>query len=245
MWCIPAADAEFVAQMEVILDLYERAYNPVRPLVCFDETTKQLIEETRLPLAMKPGQVQRYDYEYTRNGTAAIFMFTQPLADWRKVNVRERRTKVDWAWEIKELVDIDCAEAEKVTLVCDNLNTHTISSFYEAFPPEEARRLVERVDIHFTPKHGSWLNIAEIELSVLTRQCLDRRIPSLDALKRETNAWGRQRNAQQKTVDWQLTTQDARIKLKRLYPTFTLALPTPHPLPASRKAQPYEMVAGG
>jgi len=231
--------------MEDVLAVYERPYDPRYPVVCMDEQPTQLIEETRKEIECEPGHPKRYDYEYKRNGTAAIFMFTQPLDDWRKVKVRERRTKVDWAEEIKELLDVNFPEAEKVILVCDHLNTHVISSLYEAFPPEEARRLVERLEIHFTPKHGSWLNIAEIELSILTKQCLDRRIPSLDALKKETDSWGRQRNAQQKTVDWQFTTEDARIKLKRLYPIFTLSLPTPHPRPVSQEAQLYEMAAGG
>ena len=210
-----------------------------------DEQPTQLIEETRKEIECEPGQPKRYDYEYKRNGTATNFMFTEPLADWRKVNVRERKTKVDWAEETRELLDVDFPEAEKVILVCDNLNTHGISSLYEAFPPEEARRLVERLEIHFTPKHGSWLNIAEIELSILTKQCLDRRIPDLDTLKKETESWGRKRNAQQKTVDWQFTTEDARIKLKRLYPQFTLSLYIPSPQPVSQEAPLYAMAAGG
>ena len=206
--------------MEDVLAVYERPYDPRYPVVCMDEQPTQLIEATRTPIAGYPGQVERYDYEYKRNGTAVNFLFTEPLADWRKVTVRERRTQVDWGQEIQGLLEEDYPDAEKVILVCDNLNTHTIASLYAAFPPAMARRLVERVELHFTPKHGSWLNIAEIELSILTGQCLDRRIPSLEALRKETDAWGRRRNTEEKTVDWQFTTADARIKLKRLYPQF-------------------------
>ncbi len=206
--------------MEDVLAVYERPYDPDYPVVCMDEQPTQLIEETRTKIEGYPGQPERYDYEYKRNGTAVNFLFTEPLADWRKVLVREHRTKVDWAQEIRTLLEDDYPDAEKVNLVCDNLNTHTISSLYEAFPPEIARRLVERLEIHFTPKHGSWLNIAEIELSILTQQCLDRRIPSLEELRKETEAWGHRRNAEEKTVDWQFMTTDARIRLKRLYPQF-------------------------
>ena len=206
--------------MEDILDLYHRPYDPDTPLVCMDEKPIQLIKETRIPLPVLPGKAARYDYEYERNGTAVNFMFTEPLAGWRKVNVRARKTSVDWACELKELLDVDYPEAEKVRLVCDNLNTHTIASLYQAFEPAEARRLATRLEIHYTPKHGSWLNIAEIELSALTKQCLDARIPDLETLSKETKAWEQTRNESQKTVDWQFTTDDARIKLKRLYPQF-------------------------
>ena len=206
--------------MEDVLAVYERPYDPRYPVVCMDEQPTQLIEELRTPIAGYPGQVERYDYAYKRNGTAVNFLFTEPLADWRKVQVREQRTQVDWAQEIRRLLEEDYPDADKVILVCDNLNTHTIASLYAAFPPEVARHLVERLEIHHTPKHGSWLNIAEIELSILTRQCLDRRIPTLDRLRKETGAWGRRRNTEEKTVDWQFTTDDARIKLKRLYPQF-------------------------
>jgi hypothetical protein len=204
--------------MEDILELYCLPYNPAVPLVATDEQPVQLIKETRNKLAAVPGHPERIDYEYERNGTAALFMFTEPLGGWRRVSARERRTRVDWAHEIKHLLDVDFPQAEKVILVCDNLNTHTIASLYAAFEPHEARRLVKRLEIHHTPKHGSWLNIAEIELSVLTKQCLNRRIPDMEALYTETKAWEQNRNARQKGVNWQFTTQDARIKLKRLYP---------------------------
>ena len=220
-WVIPPEqNAAFVAHMEDILDVYHRPYDPDRPLVCMDEKPIQLIKETRLPLPAQQGKASRYDYEYERNGTAVNFMFTEPLAGWRKVNVRARKTGVDWAWEIKELLDMDYPEAKKVILVCDNLNTHSTASLYETFEPAEAHRLANRLEIHYTPKHGSWLNIAEIELSVLTKQCLDARIPDLETLGKETKAWEQTRNETQKTVDWQFTTDDARIKLKRLYPQF-------------------------
>jgi len=218
-WCIPPSQsAEFVAQMEDVLELYCLPYNPAVPLVTTDEQPVQFIKETRNKIAATPGHPERIDYEYERNGTAAIFMFAEPLGSWRRVSVRKRRTSVDWAHEIKQMLDVDFPEAEKVILICDNLNTHKIASLYEAFEPHEARRLVKRLEIHHTPKHGSWLNIAEIELSVLTKQCLDRRIPDMETLQAETKAWEQDRNARQKGVNWQFTTQDARIKLKRLYP---------------------------
>lgn len=204
--------------MEDILELYCLPYNRQVPLVCMDEQPTQLIKEKRIPIPAESGKVVKYDFEYERNGTAVHFIFTEPLAGWRKVNVRRRRTSVDWAQEIKQLLDEDYPEVEKIILVCDNLNTHKIASLYEAFSPVEARRLATRLEIHHTPKHGSWLNIAEIELSVLTKQCLDRRIPDIAFLQKETKAWQRERNAQQKAVDWQFATEDARIKLKRLYP---------------------------
>jgi hypothetical protein len=204
--------------MEDVLELYCLPYNPAVPSVTMDEQPVQLIKETRSKIAATPGHPERIDYEYERNGTAAIFMFTEPLGSWRRVSIRNRRTSVDWAHEIKQLLDMDFPEAEKVILICDNLNTHKIASLYEAFEPHEARRLVKRLEIHHTPKHGSWLNIAEIELSVLTKQCLDRRIPDMETLQAETKAWEQDRNARQKGVDWQFTTQDARIKLKHLYP---------------------------
>lgn len=205
--------------MEDVLDLYCLPYDPEVPLVCMDEQPTQLIAETRPTLPQEPGKPERYDYEYERKGTAANFMFTEPLGGWRKVSVRERRTSIDWAQEIKELLDRDYPEAEKIRLVVDNLNTHKIASFYEAFEPEEARRLAKRLEIHYTPKHGSWLNIAEIELSVLTNQCLNNRyIADIQTLAKETKAWEKRSNFNQKGVDWQFTTADARIKLKRLYP---------------------------
>ncbi len=204
--------------MEDILDVYCSPYNPKRPQICMDEQPRQLIKEIRKSISVGPGKPAREDYEYERNGTANIFMFVEPLGGWRHVNITERRTSVDWAHQIRELLDIHYSEAECIRLVVDNLNTHKIASLYEAFEPEEARRLAQRLEIHYTPKHGSWLNIAEIELSVLTQQCLDRRIPDIENLEKETKKWVCERNEQQKGVDWQFTTEDARIKLKHLYP---------------------------
>jgi DDE superfamily endonuclease len=204
--------------MEDILEVYQRPYDPDRPVVCLDEQPTQLIAETRTPLAGEPGQPQRYDYEYERAGTANNFMVTEPLAGWRKVNVRATKTALDLAHEVKELLDIDYPDAEKVVLVWDNLNTHAPASLYKAFPPVEARRLLDRLEIHYTPKHGSWLDMAEIELSVFTKQCLTRRIPDIDTLRREAKAWAKRRNNEQTGVDWHFTTADARIKLNRLYP---------------------------
>jgi len=204
--------------MEDILEIYKRPYDPAIPVICMDEQPTQLIKQTRRKIATEPGKPERVDYEYERNGTAENFMFTEPLASWRKANVRQHRTAIDWAYEIKELLNEDYPEAQKVILVCDNLNTHEIASLYEAFEPKQARELVERLEIHYTPKHGSWLNIAEIELSVFTEQCLDRRIPDMATLQQEAKAWYRKRNTKQKAVDWQFTTEKARIKLKRLYP---------------------------
>lgn len=206
--------------MEDVLEVYHQPFNPSVPVICMDEQSVQLIEEKHSPIETAPGQPQRYDYEYKRNGTAEIFMFTEPLACFRRVSVREHKTAIDWAYEIKELLEKDYHDASKIILVCDNYPTHKISSFYEAFPAEEARNIVKKLEIHYTPKHGSWLNIAEIELSSLARQCLDRRIPNIELLKSETKAWEAERNATCKTVDWQFTTEDARIKLKRLYPQF-------------------------
>lgn len=214
----PKQNAEFVANMEDILEIYKRPYNSAIPVICMDEQPTQLIKETRTKMAVETGKTERVDYEYERNGTAANFMFTEPLGGWRKVHVRHQKTSIDWANEIKELLDKDYPDVQKVVLICDNLNTHKIASFYEAFEPEEALRLARRLEIHYTPKHGSWLNVAEIELSVFTKQCLDRRIPDMTTLQREAKAWYRNRNANQKTVDWQFTTENARIKLKRLYP---------------------------
>ncbi len=204
--------------MEDVLEIYKRPYNSSFPVICMDEQPTQLIKETRMKIAVEPGKPERVDYEYERNGTAANFMFTEPLGSWRKVNVRQRKTSIDWAYEIKELLDTDYSQAQKVILVCDNLNTHKVASLYEAFEPKDARQLAERLEIHYTPKHGSWLNVAEIELSVFTKQCLDRRIPDMATLQQEVKSWYRRRNAKQKSVDWQFTTEDARIKLKRLYP---------------------------
>ena len=218
-WVIPPKqNAAFVADMEDVLEIYKRPYNPAIPVVCMDEQPTQLIKETRKNIPVAPGKPERIDYEYERNGTAVNFMFTEPLVGWRKVNVRQRKTAIDWAHEIKELLDKDYPDVEKVILVCDNLNTHKIASLYETFEPKEARRLAERLEMHYTPKHGSWLNIAEIELSAFTKQCLNRRIPDMAILQQEAKAWYRKRNTNQKAVDWQFTTEKARIKLKRLYP---------------------------
>ena len=204
--------------MEDVLAVYQRPFDSTIPLVCMDEKPIQLLEDVYPSVPATPSQLARHDYEYKRNGTASIFMFTEPLSGWRKVNIRERRTKIDWAIEIKELLEIDYPDAERVILVCDNLNTHTLGALYTAFKPEKAFQLLKRLEIHYTPKHGSWLNIAEIELSALTRQCLDRRIKNPELLKSETKIWEQKRNENQKSVDWQFTTSDARIKLKRLYP---------------------------
>lgn len=206
--------------MEDVLDLYQQPHDPAAPVVCMDESPRQLIEEAREPIAPAPGRPARIDYEYRRNGTANVFMFLEPLAGWRRTCVTEHRTAVDWALQIKHLLDVDYPEASVVRLVMDNLNTHSLGSLYEAFSPEEARRLAVRLEIHYTPKHGSWLNVAESELSVLSRQCLDRRIPDLARLTREVDAWNEERNGTTARVDWQFTSNDARRKLKRLYPTY-------------------------
>ena len=216
----PKQNAAFVAAMEDILDVYQRPYDAGRPVVNMDEHPVQLVRETRTVVATRPGKPERYDYEYERNGTAVNFMFTEPLSGWRKVCVRERKTAVDWALEIKELLDTDYRDAETVVLVCDNLNTHTPAALYKAFSPEEARRLARRLEIHYTPKHGSWLNIAEIELSVLSNQCLKERIPDIESLKEQTSAWMNDRNNESKAVHWRFTTDDARIKLRKLYPDY-------------------------
>lgn len=219
----PQANAEFVCAMEDVLEVYTRPYDPQRPQVCLDETSKQLVAETREPILAAPGQPERVDYEYERRGTANLFMVFEPLAGQRRVKVTERRTAVDFAHVIQELLDEQYPQAEKIVLVMDNLNTHKPASLYEAFAPAEARRLIERLEIHYTPKHGSWLNMAETELSVLARQCLDRRIPNPIALTQEVAAWERRRNTAKCRVDWRFTTPEARIKLKRLYPSIQLS----------------------
>ena len=211
--------AEFVAAMEDVLEVYHRPHDPQRPVVCLDETSKQLIGEVRTPLPMKPGSVAKYDSEYERRGTANLFMAVEPLAGQRTVQVTDRRTKVDWARFVQMLLTIVYPTATRVVLVMDNLNTHGIGSLYEAFAPAMARALAERLEIHYTPKHGSWLNMAETELSILSRQCLDRRIDDQNRLAHEIAVWERDRNARQSKIDWQFTTADARIKLKRLYPS--------------------------
>lgn len=204
--------------MEDVLDVYTRPLVPRRPLVCFDETNKQLVAETRTALPMQPGQVERYDYEYRRNGVCNLFMFFAPLQGWRHVKVTERRTKKDWAECMRDLVDIYFPEADQVVLVLDQLNTHVPAALYETFEPAEAKRILDRLEIHYTPKHGSWLNMAEIELSVLNRQCLDEHTPDRPALEQAVSAWETERNTHHAKVDWRFTTADARIKLKRLYP---------------------------
>jgi hypothetical protein len=204
--------------MEDVLDVYHLPYDPKFPVVCMDESSKQLIGEVREPIPGKPGRVRRIDDEYVRNGVADIFMEVEPLAGRRHVAVTERRTRKDWAKQIKEMLDKRYPHACKVRLVMDNLNTHTLASLYEAFEPREARRLAERLEIHYTPKHGSWLNIAEIELSVLKGQCLDRRIPKIEAMRKHVAAWEKSRNSCARKIVWQFKTADARIKLNHLYP---------------------------
>jgi len=224
----PKANAAFVCAMEQVLEVYKRPYDPRRPVVCMDETNKQLTKQTRVPIPARPGRPAGEDHEYERNGVANLFLFYEPMSKTRRggrgrrrVSVTSRRTKVDWASQVRRLVDEDYPDADRITLVMDNLNTHRLSSLYEAFDPQEARRLCERLGVVYTPKHGSWLNPprrTEIEFSALARQCLDRRIPDRVTLERETDAWQADRNAATVTVDWRFTTDDARIKLKHLYP---------------------------
>ncbi len=218
-WVIPPeANAGFVAAMEDVLEVYHRPHDPDRPLVCLDETSKQLIKETRVPISAKPGRPARHDYEYERGGTANLFMLFAPLEGWRHVEVTDRRTAMDYAQILKDLSDRHFPAARRIIPVQDNLNTHTPAALYQAFPPTEARRLVERFGWHYTPKHGSWLDMAEPELSVLAAQCLDRRIPDKQSLADQIAAWQKPRNTKRANANWQLTTADARIKLKRLYP---------------------------
>jgi hypothetical protein len=222
-WVIPPRQsAAFVANMEGVLDVYARPYDPARPVVTVDEGGKQLLGDVREPLPVRPGSPAKQDYEYEREGMANLFMASEPLAGWRHAEVTQRKTAVEFARFLKLLSDGPFRHAEMIVLVCDNLNTHTPACLYEAFEPAEARRLASRFEWHHTPKHGSWLNVAECELSVLARQCLDRRIPDLETLSREVAAWERARNAAAVKVDWQFTTADARVKLKRLYPTVEL-----------------------
>ena len=212
-------DAAFVCNMEDVLDLYQQPYDAKRPVVGMDELSRQLLADKRPPRPPAPGQVAKEDYEYQRNGTANVFLFSEPLVGRVEVKVIERRTKADWALFIKELVDEHYPQAEKIRLVLDKLNTHVKASLYEVFQPAEAKRLADKLEIHYTPKHGSWLNVAEIELSVLARQCLSRRLGDLETMKREVEAWGQERKRTPVKVNWQFTTDDARIKLKRLYPS--------------------------
>ena len=219
-WVIPPdANAEFVAHMEEVLETYEEAYDPAYPVVCMDEQPVQLTNETRQPIKATTDHPERVDYEYERAGTASIFMFAEPLSGFRQATARPQRTKVDWALEVANLLDTRYAEADLVTLVCDNLNTHTKGAFYEAFEPDRARAYVRRLAFCYTPKHGSWLNVAECELSCMTSQCLrGRRIGDLEFLQTEIGEWSEKTNAKQRAVDWQFTIDDARRKLKRLYP---------------------------
>ena len=216
----PEANAGFVAAMEDVLETYQRPRDPDRPLVCLDETSKQLIAETRAPIPPKPGQPARHDYEYQRNGVANLFMMFAPLEGWRCVEVTDHHTAVDYAKVLKDLSDVHFPAAEKIVLVQDNLSTHTPASLYTAFPAPEARRLANRFEWHYTPKHGSWLDMAESELAVLTTQCLSRRIPDKQTLEKEVVAWESHRNKHHAKADWQFTTENARVKLKRLYPQF-------------------------
>jgi len=219
MWCIPPGqNAAFVCAMEDVLEVYKRPHDARRPVVCMDEKPKQLVKETRTPLACEKGQPQRFDYEYERNGTANVFLFVEPLRGWRRVEVTERRTRLDWAGQVRQLLDVDHKRAQRVTLVMDNLNTHGPASLYEAFAPDEARRLIEKLEIVHTPKHGSWLNVAEVELAVLEKQSVGGRVPDMMTLTKRAKSWEHDRNAANKKVNWQFTTKDARIKLRRLYP---------------------------
>ena len=216
----PDASAAFVANMEDVLEVYHRPHDPMRPVVCLDETSKQMIAETREPIRAKPGRKARHDYEYARNGVANLFMMFAPLEGWQHVKVTGRHTAIDYANALRDLSDIHFPGAAAIVLVQDNLNTHKPASLYEAFPAPEARRLVERFEWHYTPKHGSWLDMAESELGVLSTQCLDRRIPDKQTLTSEIAAWEEHRNKHHAKADWQFTNKDARVKLKRLYPQF-------------------------
>ncbi len=221
MWCIPPKQsAEFVFHMEDVLEVYRRPYDAKRPVVCLDETVKQLIGENREPLPAKPGAVERYDHVYVRNGVATLFMVSEPLAGWRQVTLTERRCRIDWAHIVRDLVEGRYRQAERVVLVMDQLNTHSLASLYEAFPPAEAKRLADRLEVHHTPKHGSWLNMAEIELSALAKQCLARRIAHKATVQRHVQNWERERNTAGSRINWQFTTENARIKLRSLYPSF-------------------------
>jgi hypothetical protein len=218
-WCIPPeASAAFVWHMEDVLDVYHRPYDPERPLICLDETSRQLLADTRAPLPAASGRLARHDPEYARDGVVNLFLVSEPLRGRRQVRLSERRTRIDFAHCIKDLVDVQYPQATGIVLVMDQLNTHSPASLYEAFPPAEAKRLADKLEIHYTPTHGSWLNMAEIELSALQRQCLDRRLGNRVTMEREVAAWVAARNAAATTIDWQFTTEDARIKLKRLYP---------------------------
>jgi len=219
-WVIPPeANAEFVANMEEVLDVYERPYDANHPVLCMDEQPIQLLSETRKKIKATKNHPKRVDYEYKREGTASIFMFNEPLSGWRTVKVREHRKKVDWATEVAKVLDKKYADCDQVTLVCDNLNTHTKGAFYEAFPPEQARQYVKKINFCYTPKHGSWLNISECELSAMTRQCLSgRKLSTIKKVKKQVKAWAKKINEKQRGVEWQMKIDDARIKLKSIYP---------------------------
>ncbi|NEO82614.1 MAG: IS630 family transposase [Moorea sp. SIO4G3] len=220
-FCIPERDLpRFVAEMEVVLDHYTRAEDPDIPLICMDEASKELHDHLYEPFPMQPGRDAKEDFHYTRDGVQALFMFVDPLHGWRRVRCRDSRTAEDWAEEVKHLLEVDYPDAPKIRLLCDNLNTHTITSLYKTFPAQEAHRLARRLELIHTPRNGSWLNVAEIELSVLSAQCLERRIPTVEELKRELQAWQTERNERRATVTWRFTTEAARIKLKHLYPVF-------------------------
>ena len=218
MWCIPQVDADYVARMEDVLDLYAEAPDPKRPVVCFDESPTQLIGEVRQPIPAKPGQIERYDCEYRRNGTANLFVFLDVHRSWRKVKVTERRAAQDFAACMRELADVHYPEAERIRVVLDNLSTHSAGALYQTFPADEARRVLRRLEFHYVPKHASWLNMVEIEIGVLATQCLDRRIETYEQLAAETAAWEQQRNAAGARIKWMFTTEKARVKMERAYP---------------------------
>jgi hypothetical protein len=218
-WCIPEVGAEFVWRMEDVLELYEEPYDPKRPTVCFEELPYQMVAEKRLPISAGPGRPERYDYEYERRGVCNLFMFFEPKASWRHIDVRERRTALDFAQQMRKLADEHYPEAAKIRVVLDNLNTHTPAALYEGFEPREARRILGKLEFRYTPKHGSWLNQVEVEFSVLSRECVGgRRIPDQGTLEKEAGAWERDRNERGATVDWRFNVEDAREKLERLYP---------------------------
>lgn len=218
MWCIPRVDAAYVAAMEDVLDLYNETPDPSRPVICFDESPKQLIGETRTPVPARPGQLRRIDYEYRRNGTANLFVFVDAHRPWRKVKVTSRRTAADFAACMRELSDVHFPDADRIRVVLDNLSTHTPAALYSSLPAEDARRILRRIEFHYTPKHASWLNMVEIEIGVLQRQCLSRRIPDRDTLEAEIAAWEQQRNDSQARINWMFTTEKAREKLAKAYP---------------------------
>jgi hypothetical protein len=217
-WCIPEANAEFVWHMEDVLSVYQRPYDPAQPVVCLDETSRQLVADAVPPQPVAPDQPARQDYEYVRHGVCNLCLTCEPLRGWRHVTVSARRTRTDFAHVLRDLVDVQYSQAERIVLVLDQLNTHTPASLYETFDPAEAQRLTDKLEIHYTPKHGSWLNMAESELAALSTQCLDRRLGDEPALTREVAVWEERRNAGDHTIDWRFTPAAARIKLKRLYP---------------------------